>query len=1696
MVIEIPSYFPDEVTRWVIGHIPDGARDGNLEATRRVADAFARSARRLTGTLHRLEQQRRDALEWAIEGETGAAIREGVDRQIAATRAQLDANTAVAQFLYEAANTLEVLVYEVISIACALVVSWLWCAASPGTALAAKLRADVEAGLVRRRALTWLMQRWTRFAEAFPKLANSAGAVVAGASTMGGVQVAAQSMQIAAGDGRPGSRTSLDWGRVGSAAAIGGVGGVAGVLAGRWLLPRITDTGVPARLVAPVTGAVAGASGGAAATLAMPMFGGDAIQPKTLAEMMIMGAAGGLVVSTAAAFRVPSTAQADGTPSPWATPDSVSRRGVSRDDLMPGGGEPDTPGARAAKSDAGDGHTSKPELSAELADLGREIAREFTRNARFDDLPPHARHGAAEFINEHADATANGKQRIETVDPRQLRERADAEAMQVLAEMSGPEAPPPNAPPGGQSSPSGGARPVSGRGPGWRGWDLVFDHFRAQGADLTAPMSGHSALGGRTPGTAAGHGENRAAQLSLAGVLVDAARIDGGVGVRSGPDAEPGLTSTNAHSPQVDTHTATVTDVSTRTPDSSPQPGAASVPSSAPPGGSDAHVHRGISTSDTSEPPPGHPLNHPFVDILGSSTDRPGSGTFASQPGLGTHSAPTSAEPPQPVRSSPVTASATPDVVQTPSTMPRFPVPPSAAGAPPATSGRENQPADRDPESHSDLPATGTDDDVARRDPEEWRSPNEITTIADLPAPGYIPVPSNPPVPEFPTATPEEHSQPPRTTYVIPGTPNSSDEPPPNTIPVVPHLPSAASTEADALPPAYRPPIDIPDTAVPHSANDEAGRHAPPPEVSPHPRPSAAPATHLSASPFPIPAEMPPISHYAIQPGPDTPGAPHDPTTRPFLYADSLGYIPDQRGIPSPNELPPWQLARAPGPVVPARPTPWAKASDISAESGGPRRRKQQAPAPPEQNPRIARAAADDAFAAWSQGLRDRGVDTDKMLSELASIFDYLRHDPMWEFDPRGHYDAGIVLGSPYIGTAAVAANYFPADIPVVFTGWSGNEESRPGSTEDDQVHRTLDELRINSEAKRFRLAAEKLGLNSGRSIEEPFAENTRQNASKSVAILERHGYSVASLVVACKQEHARRVYLTFRKQTPWVGNLSIITADVSVENNLRYEVRSDSSEKGRDQIAVDILLEIRGLVQSPGKGHIIGQRIPADILKNYHLLSSVFPEVNERDVRMLVEAELGKGASAEAAISAVVEYARHQVTDILTKNGWEGLARLSDRHPVHWASALSGWAASQYGHWPAILESANGLDWALAIDSLDEEARARVGRLLVRYLYGGQIEHELIAEAEPALRRIADLMMSERNSPKQDRGGDRGPAPDQVTAPVMRPLPVPISAGPTTPWTPSELSKQEPADAAPAVAGNRHNLLEFKRDHLYHTDRPHLFVESEDGLATFIAPFHLHDPLDGRSLALLSAAEQWFDRTVGMPRAVKLEGLVVGRQEAVPWASIDEAFRSQRGEIGAIAYMAKSQGVKVEGLEEPLADTGAGLVAAGHGIDAIYVYAVTRMQRQGLQSGRDPREVLEEAARGQARRFFPNYTGDDPVGWFRQAFHQLCPDWPLGDGFRNDQDDIDRLLDMTGSAPPAEGTVIHPVKAVALACHERRRIFAAEEINISIDAGNAVLVIMGDRHLDPIAGLVPQWRNRPVFILDAGSPPQGPAIR
>lgn len=547
---------PDWATSWFLGHCPVGD-PGEM---RSVADALVRSGERVTEVTGRLELLAAREAAAAIEGETGTAIREALRQQIENGHAQAEAFDALARFMYESANTVELEQYTLRAIGIAMVAT---VAGSIGTqTLTARINADIAAGQARRRTLTWLVQRGTAFREAFPHLAAAASGLVLGALSMGGATAAAQYAQIVNGHGEPGRVTEMKWKDVVVATAAGAMGGAIGGLVARRVAPGLQRLAadaalpMPTALAALAAGGLSGAAGALAGGLTVHELTGGEVN---LAELMLVGAGGGMAAGLGIglhAARAAATArvQLPGEVVPRSTTESLGRAG----DLEPGVGStrPKTTSANDApsiESITGDGHTPRPELSPEMIRTGNEIAGEFARNARPDDFSTAARPGALEFAAQHAADSPGGSGKYREIGLDQWQQMADAEAHRMLAGLQGgTDAPPGTAAPpaspsaGGSGSPAGGGSPSAGGHPSASGqnnvWAKIFDHMRsgAVGSESAAPatgMPGRSGSAAGEPPAAAIGGDAGNPLMALAGNVI---HVGAGAGLEGGPGAVRG----------------------------------------------------------------------------------------------------------------------------------------------------------------------------------------------------------------------------------------------------------------------------------------------------------------------------------------------------------------------------------------------------------------------------------------------------------------------------------------------------------------------------------------------------------------------------------------------------------------------------------------------------------------------------------------------------------------------------------------------------------------------------------------------------------------------------------------------------------------------------------------------------------------------------------------------------------------------------------------------------------------------------------------------------------------------------------------------------------------------------------------------------------------------------------------------------
>ncbi|MBF6174731.1 ElyC/SanA/YdcF family protein [Nocardia blacklockiae] len=419
------------------------------------------------------------------------------------------------------------------------------------------------------------------------------------------------------------------------------------------------------------------------------------------------------------------------------------------------------------------------------------------------------------------------------------------------------------------------------------------------------------------------------------------------------------------------------------------------------------------------------------------------------------------------------------------------------------------------------------------------------------------------------------------------------------------------------------------------------------------------------------------------------------------------------------------------------------------------------------------------AFDAWLRELRDAGVDTDRMIADLTVIWDHLRFDPEWAFRPGHRYDAVIVLGSPDIGSAAFAANFLGendlGDIPIVFSGWAGMK-NKAGTADEEWFEEVATGLGINSEAKTFRVAAERLGLNSARNIiEEPHARNTRGNAENSVPLLWQAGYKTNSLLVICAPPHARRAHSTFMKKIPEVierfelagelpefmagipaeaQHVAVVTAGVSLSHYLRYGPMPENPRTLTSAIAT----EVRGLIETPVLGHITAQEIPERVRNAYQHVAGVLELVRIGSTRAELEVftRIVHGTSNKdiaAELGTTLWEVRKHATSIYAKFGVSGRdeleAAIRARHAADTARKAAAPAASRSAsdNDPVAIDLGDSDEYALtpsarrALERAEDEAAEVVAETLRgAEQLGFDTTHLHRRDTEQITRGIAEL--------------------------------------------------------------------------------------------------------------------------------------------------------------------------------------------------------------------------------------------------------------------------------------------------------------------------------------------------------------------
>ncbi|WP_194290146.1 ATP-binding protein, partial [Nocardia macrotermitis] len=379
MSVHIPSGFPTWLVDLVAGHLPLA----QVDAMRRLADAWVAQARRLGETLQRLEALLASHAATTLEGATGDAIREQLRTQIADTKAQITNCDNRARQLYEAANSLEFEQYVVIGTAAALLVQITIDLAMMNAAktVADRLAAETTMKFAWRDLLKWLAQQARRFMVEHPFLAMVGRGALVGTVIGGGVNLGAQGLQIVQGH-----RKTIDGKSAAVAFAAGAAGGGTGAAVGWVIAPMVSGLGANSasravQVLWHVAGTVAaggagGAAGGVAGGVTATVLSGGQIQGRNLADMAIAGIGAGIAGAVGAGVRAgvgaarSTVVSADSATPTVASADSARPMVSGGDSARSTGVQPVSPSGRA-----GSGHSSPESTSTANAPRDGQVPR-------------------------------------------------------------------------------------------------------------------------------------------------------------------------------------------------------------------------------------------------------------------------------------------------------------------------------------------------------------------------------------------------------------------------------------------------------------------------------------------------------------------------------------------------------------------------------------------------------------------------------------------------------------------------------------------------------------------------------------------------------------------------------------------------------------------------------------------------------------------------------------------------------------------------------------------------------------------------------------------------------------------------------------------------------------------------------------------------------------------------------------------------------------------------------------------------------------------------------------------------------------------------------------------------------------------------------------------------------------------------
>ncbi|MGK8521357.1 hypothetical protein ACRS6B_07265 [Nocardia asteroides] len=399
MAPQVPGLeqLPDWLVDMVLGHIPKG----DPEAMRRAADAWAESADALVPVLHRLRAASAQ-LDKAVEGETGAAMREQYRKLIAHTEAQIEFCNSMARPLYDNATAVQEQIYVIYLIGLALLsqVAVSMMMPPPGSIMklmADRLETKAAMQVSQRGFLVATVARALRLGVEHQHLVLAAKGVFFGAAVGGGAPYVAQRKLI-----EQGHLEKVDWRKVKIGMAAGAVGGLAGVEVGRRVAPAAIRAG--GRVLGTVAaGGVGGMAGGLAGGVTAWGLTGGELRGKDLAAMVWTGFGSGLVGSVGAAVRPMRAGAYTGAPEPVVPGSGLSPDGAPMPSVSAtGDGQPpqvrtatseatstasyaDPPPAKGSGPEIGDGSAPRrPDLTSEMMAEGEQIFRDLFDNAPVD----------------------------------------------------------------------------------------------------------------------------------------------------------------------------------------------------------------------------------------------------------------------------------------------------------------------------------------------------------------------------------------------------------------------------------------------------------------------------------------------------------------------------------------------------------------------------------------------------------------------------------------------------------------------------------------------------------------------------------------------------------------------------------------------------------------------------------------------------------------------------------------------------------------------------------------------------------------------------------------------------------------------------------------------------------------------------------------------------------------------------------------------------------------------------------------------------------------------------------------------------------------------------------------------------------------------------------------------------------------